>query len=271
MSIKSRADGLLRRTVPAYRARRKYEDELQYWKGELKNLREWFVEGTTDWWGITAPTPEQKVVGQALWEVDAIYTMHKMRPSYSEELRLPIDHFTNQRVLEVGCGPLIPLLQFTNCERHALDPLASMYMEAGWPLYAYDAKVMTSPGEKMPYADEYFDSVISVNALDHVDNFESVASEMIRVLKPGGYLYFEVEYHHPTVTEPITLDDNRIMAAFRGCQLNSVVSRTGREMFEAMVKRFDLIPNRFDRFGNEKFVTWHAKKTIRKGSDVWGS
>jgi ubiquinone/menaquinone biosynthesis C-methylase UbiE len=53
----------------------------------------------------------------------------------------------------------------------------------------------------MPYPDAYFDAVISVNALDHVDDFERVASEMQRVLRKGGGIYFEVECHAPAVTE----------------------------------------------------------------------
>ena len=79
---------------------------------------------------------------------------------------------------------------------------------------------------------------------------------MQRVLRRGGGVYFEVEYHAPTVMEPITLSGARVVEAFPGCELQMVVSRTAREMFEALVKRFDLVPNQFQHFGEQPYVTW---------------
>ncbi len=187
-------------------------------------------------------------------------TMHKMRPSYTEELRIERDHFLGQRVLEVGCGPLVPILQFVDCDRYGLDPLLNMYMAACWPLYAYQAKVFNGYGEAMPFANGYFDSVISVNALDHVDDFEKVAAEIQRVLKAGGTICFEVEYHEPTETEPLQLDDTRIVNAFSQCEMKLLIKRSGREMFETLVSRFNLLPNQFRRFREETFATWHGRK-----------
>jgi ubiquinone/menaquinone biosynthesis C-methylase UbiE len=257
-TVKVRADEMLRRISPAHRSKRKYAAEIAYWRHELDHLRDWFVGGTRDWWGIRPPSPAQKQNVSGTWALNAVMTMHQMRPSYTEELRVERGHFSGQRVLEVGSGPLAPILQFAACTRYCLDPLANMYMAAGWPLYEYDAKFINVAGECMPYPDGYFDSVISVNALDHVDDFERVASELQRVVKVGGGIYFEVEYHAPTETEPITLTDDRIVRAFSHVELEAVINRTGREMFEALVSRFDLIPNQFQRFGEDRYVTWHG-------------
>lgn len=240
--------------------RNKHEAELSYWEGELERLRAWFEDGTADWWGIRPPSAEQKDTSSDDWRVNAVMTMHKLRPSYTEELRIERHHLRGLRVLEVGSGPLAPILQFVECRRYCLDPLANLYTTSGWPLYEYDAKFVCSRGEKMPFPDGYFDAAISVNALDHVDDFEAVAYEMQRVVKQGGRLFFEVEYHQPKVTEPVRLDDERIRSAFSGCELKTVVKRSGREMFQALVDRFDLVPNRFSRFGDEQFVTWHASR-----------
>lgn len=257
LGLKRRADAVLRRVSPAWKAKKKYEFELNYWKSELAHLRDW-VGGERDWWGIRPPTSDQLVNVSPLWAVNAVMTMHLIRPSYSEELKLDRNHFSGQRVLEVGCGPLVPLLEFSSCERHGIDPLLSMYTDAGWPTYGYDAKLVSCRAESMPYPDAYFDSVISVNALDHVDDFERVASEMQRVVRPGGGIYFEVEYHAPTTAEPVMLDDKRIRSAFAKCEMRVVINRSGREMFEALVKRFDLLPNQFGRFAQQRFVTWHG-------------
>lgn len=252
------ADHVLRRISLAFRSRRKYEAEVAYWKGELKHLKEWFIDGTRDWWGIRTPSARQRQCISDIWVVNAVLTMHQMRPSYTEELCLGQDHFAGQRVLEVGSGPLAPILQFSGCSRHCLDPLTNMYIAVGWPLYDYDAKFINSGGESMPYPNGYFDAVISVNALDHVDDFERVASEIQRVVKRGGGIYFEVEYHMPTITEPITLTDDRIVAGFSQCKMKTMINRTGHEMFEALAHKFDLLPNQFQRFGEDHYITWHG-------------
>lgn len=253
---------ILNRVSPTSRKATKYAAETQYWAGEIQTLKHWFVDGSKDWWGIPAPRPEQRVHVSSLWQTNAVMTMHDIRPSYHEELGLARDVFKGQRVLELGCGPLVPLLQFEGCTRHALDPLADVYMKAGWPIYDYDAKVVNGFGEAMPYVDGYFDSVISVNALDHVDNFPVVAHEIERVVKPGGRIYFEVEYHAPTITEPLSLDDAQIVAAFRRTKLVKQRERGKREMFNDLAKRFGLLAERFINFDDrERFALWHGQRT----------
>lgn len=257
-ALKRRADLMLHRVSPAHRLRRKHEAELAHWRGELVRLEDWFKKGTRDWWGLSPPTSEQKLNVSDLWVVNAVATRNILRPTYLERLHLEANHFAGKRVLEIGSGPMAPVLQFSDCTRHCVDPLVNVYMEAGWPLFAYDAKFINIGGENLPYPDGYFDAVISVNALDHVDDFEQVASEMQRVLRKGGGAYFEVEYHRPTVTEPIHLNETRVVKAFSQCSLELVSSRDGKELFEALVKRFHLNAFDFQHFGSERFCAWHA-------------
>lgn len=47
-------------------------------------------------------------------------------------------------------------------------------------------------GERIPFADNTFDFVISLAVLEHVQNVSAVVQETYRVLKPGGWAYFEV-------------------------------------------------------------------------------
>ncbi len=238
---------------------KKHDAELAFWRDSMRSLEDWFLKGQTGRSGIRPPRPEQKVNISESWVVNAVATRHAMCPNYTERLQIEPDHFIGKRVLEVGTGPFAPIQQFTSCTRHGIDPLANLYMAAGWPLYEYDVKIIHSGGECLPYRDGYFDSVISVNALDHVDDFERVASEMQRVLRPGGGIYFEVEYHTPTVTEPLELNDARVRRAFSQSTLRAVLSRSGRELYEAMLKRFDLLPYDFQHF-DTRFCTWHGMR-----------
>jgi|CXWL01.1.fsa_nt_gi SAM-dependent methyltransferase len=47
-------------------------------------------------------------------------------------------------------------------------------------------------GERLPFGDNSFDLVISLAVLEHVTDAERVVEEAFRVLKSGGYAYFEV-------------------------------------------------------------------------------
>src|SRR5579863_5660192 len=176
--LRDTADRLLRGTSSAYKLKRKHEAELAHWRKELKHLEDWFQNGTRDWWGLMPPTAEQKLDVSDLWVVNAVATRNALRPTYHERLRIEREHFKGQRVLEVGSGPMAPIQQFSDCTRYCVDPLVDVYMAAGWPLYEYDAKFINTGGESMPYRDGFFDAVISVNALDHVDDFERTAHEM---------------------------------------------------------------------------------------------
>lgn len=49
-------------------------------------------------------------------------------------------------------------------------------------------------GKRIPYADEYFDSVLCSQVLEHVFNPEEFLSEIRRVLRPGGKLLLTVPF-----------------------------------------------------------------------------
>ncbi len=52
-------------------------------------------------------------------------------------------------------------------------------------------KPVCSHSESLPFADNFFDRIIMVDALHHVINQPASAEEMLRVLKPGGRIIVE--------------------------------------------------------------------------------
>lgn len=124
--------------------RRRYAEEIAHWRSQLRRLRDWYDVGSVDWWGLRPPAPGQRGPQTGQPVVDAVMALHRLRPTYLEELRLDAGAFAGQRVLEVGCGPLAPVLQSSACERHGLDPLADLYVRSGWPLHAYDVSFVNS-------------------------------------------------------------------------------------------------------------------------------
>ncbi|MEY4501949.1 MAG: hypothetical protein RIS52_1839 [Pseudomonadota bacterium] len=53
---------------------------------------------------------------------------------------------------------------------------------------ASDHQLVFKPGEPLPYASESFDLINSEYVFEHVVDPEPVAQELLRILKPGGYL-----------------------------------------------------------------------------------
>jgi ubiquinone/menaquinone biosynthesis C-methylase UbiE len=123
---------------------------------------------------------------------------------------LGADALTGLRVLDVGCGPIPYAAAFTGCDITGIDPLIDGYRALGYPLDGME--YVCAPAEAMPFADDSFDAVISMNALDHVDDFGAVAREIQRVAR--GLIRIEVHYHAPTVTEPLALDDDIVRECF---------------------------------------------------------
>lgn len=99
--------------------------------------------------------------------------------------------------------------------------------------------------EKMPFADAFFDAVISVNAIDHVDDFAAVALEIKRILKSNGLFCMHVHYHRATKCEPIELNDQVFIKHY------SWVSNL-RNGFESRTKDCGL----YTAPAGESFVLW---------------
>ncbi|MGH8914690.1 MAG: class I SAM-dependent methyltransferase [Acidimicrobiia bacterium] len=97
---------------------------------------------------------------------------------------LPLE--AGQRVLDVGCG-----------QGHLTVRLA----ERGIDVVGIDAnpnaaevsgsdRVLFMRAEALEFADEEFDAIVSVHAIEHIPPLEQAVGEMARVLKPGGRALF---------------------------------------------------------------------------------
>lgn len=217
--------------------RRKIVLEYEKWyKGELKNL-----------YGEQPPLKKERINVGNLRE-NAILTWAKLHQEkkYLEDLCLTEDIFRGFNVLDIGSGGIPSGLVFEDCIIYCLDPLIDLFNELGYPFKYYDgrAKFINSYSEKMPFPNNYFDAIISVNALDHVDDFHKTVLEIKRVLKPEGLLRVHLHYHQQTVLEPIELSDRIIQQEFE--------CFTGfHKLYESKSKRGSTLEDM-----NEKYVVW---------------
>jgi SAM-dependent methyltransferase len=99
-------------------------------------------------------------------------------------------------VLEVGSGAHGLIFGFGGGFGVGIDPLAVEYKRL-FPKWQENANTIAAIGEKLPFADGAFDVVLSDNVIDHAENPLKIVEELVRVLAPGGLLYFTVNIHHP--------------------------------------------------------------------------
>lgn len=129
---------------------------------------------------------------------------------YVNDLNLAYDDFADKNILDIGCGPRGSLewADMANL-RVGLDPLINEYYKLNGGTLFHKMHYVKGYSEDMPFVDETFDFVFSINSLDHVDDLDATVSEMKRVLKVGGICGIIVDANHkPTPTEPITIDLN---------------------------------------------------------------
>lgn len=108
--------------------------------------------------------------------------------------------------LDLGCG-IISIFEGTGLTVTAIDPLLEEYLNVyKIPENNTVEGVLYQPGygdgESLPYCDDFFDFIMCLNVIDHTEHHKLMISEIGRVLKPEGKLYFEVNFD-PALGAPL--------------------------------------------------------------------
>ncbi len=193
--------------------------ELSFWQDEIVRYQNWYDGKLSEHFGHKSPTPEQKVK-VASHKDSAILTwlnVHQ-KAKYLFDLQLPPNAFSGGKLLDIGAGPMPSAVAFEDCELCSLDPLLGSYVNAGFPMHYYDrVRFVAACSENMPFDDHFFDAIIAVNSIDHVNDIEKTSAEMRRVLKTNGKLGLHIHYHKPTQEEPIEFNDTLVQRLFGWC------------------------------------------------------
>ncbi len=97
-------------------------------------------------------------------------------------------HYLSGKILDFGCGDKPYKDYFKYTEYIGLD-----IEQRGHTHEQEDVDVFYD-GQKIPFADNYFDSVFSSEVLEHVFEPEDALDEINRVLKPGGRILMTVPF-----------------------------------------------------------------------------
>ncbi len=109
-----------------------------------------------------------------------------------DELKLDYKHLN---VLDVGCGGGILAEEFAGLGMHVvgIDPSTESLKTA--EKHARENHIpiqyLKGNGEDIPLLDETFKVVYCCDVLEHVQDLPKVIREIARVLKPGGYFFFD--------------------------------------------------------------------------------
>ena len=114
-------------------------------------------------------------------EFDLVETDNVSAHEYDEQALALIGRHPEGLVLDCGAG------------------LRNTYYSnvVNYEIVAYDTTDVLGAAERLPFADETFDAVLSLNVLEHVKDPFQAAREIIRVMKPGGELMVVAPFLQP--------------------------------------------------------------------------
>ncbi len=122
-----------------------------------------------------------------------IAKMDSLRFSIYSKTKTLCDKYLNGVVLEIGAGG-----------NYLKGSFLSRYDE--WISLDYDLRSesidLRGDGQQLPFKNEMFDTIISIDVLEHIPNPEKFVSEILRVIKPGGTVILSTPFFFYMHEEP---------------------------------------------------------------------
>jgi ubiquinone/menaquinone biosynthesis C-methylase UbiE len=124
----------------------------------------------------------------------------KLLPFWKTWIKSGIPHLEGKRVLEASFGTGYLLMQYANnYETYGIDFNNDMIEIAKRNLTkkGIEANLQWANVEKLPFPDNYFDTVINTMAFSGYPNGKQAMAEFYRVLKEGGKLVL-IDFNYPS-------------------------------------------------------------------------
>ncbi len=91
----------------------------------------------------------------------------------------------NAITLDIGSGPERLGKEFINVD-----------------VFPFPEVDIVANAEELPFKDNSIDAAVSESLFEHVPDAYKVANEMVRIIKPGGYIYVSAPFIHPYHASP---------------------------------------------------------------------
>lgn len=228
----------------------KYAEEIRFWKEEINYYVKWYRGQLKELYGVYLPSDRiTRFASESLNAIETWVNADKWR--YCNRLWVEPTYFSGKSVLEIGPGPLGLSRFFAGADVCAVDPLLATYRRAGYPVDNQGIYYLQMFAEDLKFEDESFQCAISVNAIDHVDDFEKTISEIERVVKPDGEIRIDFHYHEKTVTEPHVLNDEIVKSAFKKFDMRKIAESPSTVFYP---------PGTHPK--TDRFVVWSNKEYV---------
>jgi len=161
--------------------------------------------------------------------------------------------FDGKTIIDLGCGPMGALHFFPNTSiKIGIDNLAFNYNQVFEVKKKQHVEYVAADGEFLPISDECADYVFCINAFDHVDEPNTVANELERILKPKGILFLQVEINKraTTINEPHLFSTEIILNLFQNLSLirHKIIPNQKMQFFRKIFRLSGFYPRYNDLF-----------------------
>jgi ubiquinone/menaquinone biosynthesis C-methylase UbiE len=118
------------------------------------------------------------------------------RPENRAKVRAKLERLKSaggNALLDLGCGTgfIIDLARDLFGEIHGVDVTQAMLDKVDTS--RGNISLHNAPAESLPFQDDYFDIITAYAFIHHVEDYIKVLREALRVLKPGGLIYIDLE------------------------------------------------------------------------------
>lgn len=144
-----------------------------------KNNLEFYDISADDWWNEDAK----------------IYNLYHLNKPRFEFFSRYISNWQEIKALDVGCGGgfSCEYMADLGVEVYGIDRsqkcIETAINHANFS--GFEISYCCGVAEKMPYPNDFFDVVVCVDVLEHVESVPCVVSEIFRILKPNGLFFFD--------------------------------------------------------------------------------
>lgn len=123
-------------------------------------------------------------------------------------------NFLNDKIVsDFGCGPRGSLKWIKSAKiKIGIDVLVDKFVDNFYSnIISHDMIYVKCTESAIPVPSDFIDILFTLNALDHVDSFEKMSKEIVRIIKPEGELIGSFNLNEPpTACEPISLSEEMI-------------------------------------------------------------
>ena len=116
----------------------------------------------------------------------------------------------NKIVADFGCGPRGSLKWLKSATiKIGTDVLVDKYVDIFYSnIISHEMIYLKCTESAIPIPSDYIDILFTLNAIDHVDSFEKMSKEIVRIIKPGGEFIGSFNLNEPATTcEPESLSE----------------------------------------------------------------